>query len=109
MPTVIKSVWYMDSDVTDNYMNIYGLSGGCLFLQEAVFPYGVGGKACSHDFYSSGMQHRPNPGTWLLLEGTTEQSCKIYNHVLLVSSFHIAIHEALCFTLINLVLFVCDS
>jgi hypothetical protein len=77
----------------------YALSGGCLLLQEAVFPYGVVGKACSHDFCSSGMQHRPNPDTWLLLEGTTEQPCKIYNHVLLVSSlFHIPIHETLIIT-----------
>jgi len=63
----------------------YVFSGGCLWLQEAFFPYGVGGKACPHDFCSSGMQHRPNPATWLLLEGTTEQPCKTYDHVLFVS------------------------
>lgn len=80
------------------YINMH-FSGWCLLLQEAIFPFGVGGKACSHDFCSSGMQHRPNPDTWLLLEGTTEQLCKIYNHVLLVSSFHISIHEVLIFKL----------
>jgi hypothetical protein len=75
----------------------YVFSGGCLWLQEAAFPYGVGGKASPHDFCSSGMQHRPNPVTRLLLEGATKQPCKTYGHVLFVSSYHIPNHEVLMF------------
>jgi hypothetical protein len=43
------------------------------------------------------MQHRPNPGAWLLLEGTAKQHCKTYNYVWFVlnhiSSFHIPNHD----------------
>lgn len=48
-------------------------TGGCERVQEAGFPHGVDGQACSDDLCSCSMQHCPCTGSGILLERAQQQ------------------------------------